>query len=43
MISKIIKGTGIEGLVSYGMDRDHRVIIGGTHHLLLALHRCCIL
>jgi hypothetical protein len=30
MISKIIKGHGIEGLLSYNMDDDHRVIIGGN-------------
>ena len=30
MISKIIKGTGMEGVVSYAMDGDHRVIIGGN-------------
>lgn len=29
MISKIIKGTGMQGLVSYAMDGDHRAIIGG--------------
>ena len=30
MISKIIKGSGMEGVVSYAMDGDHRVIIGGN-------------
>ena len=30
MISKIIKGTGMEGLVSYAMDGDHRALIGGN-------------
>jgi hypothetical protein len=30
MISKIIKGRGIEGVVSYDMRGDHRVIIGGN-------------
>ncbi len=30
MISKIIKGTGMEGVVSYAMDGDHRAIIGGN-------------
>ena len=30
MISKIIKGTGMEGVVSYAMDGDDRAIIGGN-------------
>ncbi|WP_394755238.1 relaxase/mobilization nuclease domain-containing protein [Rhodoferax sp.] len=30
MISKIIKGTGMQGLVSYAMNGDHRAIIGGN-------------
>lgn len=30
MISKIIKGTGTQGLVTYAMDGDHRAIIGGN-------------
>jgi Large polyvalent protein-associated domain 7/Relaxase/Mobilisation nuclease domain len=30
MISKIIKGKGVMGLVSYGMKGDHRNIIGGN-------------
>ena len=30
MISKIIKGTGIQGLISYAMDGDDRHMIGGN-------------
>ena len=30
MISKIIKGRGMEGVVTYAMDGDHRAIIGGN-------------
>ena len=30
MISKIIKGRGMQGVVAYAMDGDHRAIIGGN-------------
>ena len=30
MISKIIKGRGMQGVVAYAMDGDHRTIIGGN-------------
>ena len=30
MISKIIKGTGMQGVVSYAMAGDHRALIGGN-------------